>query len=756
MRPLRLLFCILLIFTVITAHPQLPALGQWRSHLSYASAIAIAPGIDRLWVASPYSFFSIDQTENSLAVYSKVNGLSQSGISSLAVSADLSTVLLAYTNGDMDIIDRQGTRRLPDFYNSTITGDKTINGIRVAGQQAFLATGLGIVVADLSSARILATYIIGDLGEKIAVKALAITNTSIYAATSTGIKVADRQGSNLSDYRSWVSISGIGTCNDLLIFEEQLLAASGSQLFRFSGSGWELLYSGNLPILQISATPDHILLTESHRITKIDRTGQPVQQLEDAHYTSNPKQALELNGTLWIADSLAGLSRYTGSGFQSYIPNGPAQNPVGQLAWQNQQLWATAGGTTPSGQGTGMAGGLYRFQQQWTDYTSKTVPAFDSLPDCVSIAIDPISGQPWIGSLGGGLFTISPAGALQLYKQTSPLEPSLYSPGSYQVSGLAFDQAANLWIANTGAAANLKLRKANGSWQSFAIPFPLAGNAVSSITIDPFDQKWIISPNGQGLICFNTGISPENTADDRWKWFRSGQGNGNLPANQVNCVAVDKNGLIWIGTAQGIGIIQCPQRVFDNPPCEAILPIVQQDNFAGYLFRDEWVQAIAVDGADRKWIGTRNGLWLISPDGEKTIYRFTSANSPLPSNDIKALSIDEQTGEVFISCSQGLFSFRSTATTGGNRNENVLVFPNPVPPGYEGSIAIRGLVNNAIVKITETNGRLVYQTRALGGQAVWDGKNYRGQRPAPGVYLVLVNNDGKTEKLATKIFLVNK
>jgi hypothetical protein len=222
----------------------------------------------------------------------------------------------------------------------------------------------------------------------------------------------------------------------------------------------------------------------------------------------------------------------------------------------------------------------------------------------------------------------------------------------------------------------------------------------------------------------------------------------------VNCAVKDKNGFIWVGTDRGIGIIQCAENIFMPAGCEALLPVVQQDRFAGLLFKDENVQTIAVDGADRKWVGTKNGVWLISASGEKVIYRFSANNSPLPGNDISKISIDPITGEVFMATNNGLCSFRSTATEPVSTQEKVLVFPNPVSPGYSGSIAIRGLTNNALVKITNLYGALVYQTRALGGQAIWDGKNTNGTKVASGVYLVICRDDSGTEKIATKITIV--
>ena len=147
---------------------------------------------------------------------------------------------------------------------------------------------------------------------------------------------------------------------------------------------------------------------------------------------------------------------------------------------------------------------------------------------------------------------------------------------------------------------------------------------------------------------------------------------------------------------------------------------------------------------------------MLSSTGEKVIYQFTEENSPLLSNEVNKVTIDGKTGEVYFATAKGICSFRSTATEGGEKNENVLVFPNPVPPGYTGNISIRGVVANAIVKITELDGRLVYQTRALGGQAIWDGRDYKGRKISTGVYLVLVSNDERNEKTAAKIVFINK
>ncbi|HEY0065896.1 MAG TPA: hypothetical protein VGB46_00990, partial [Flavisolibacter sp.] len=179
-----------------------------------------------------------------------------------------------------------------------------------------------------------------------------------------------------------------------------------------------------------------------------------------------------------------------------------------------------------------------------------------------------------------------------------------------------------------------------------------------------------------------------------------------------------------------------------------------EGNFANYLFKGEQVRSIAVDGADRKWVATSGGAWLINPAGDVVLAHFTEDNSPLLSNDVKSIAINGRTGEVFFATGKGIISFRGTATEAEEEKGKVLVFPNPVPPGYEGQIAVRGLPANSIFKIAELNGRLVYQGRTLGGQAVWNGRDLKGNRAASGVYLVIVVDEQKREKEVGKIVLV--
>jgi hypothetical protein len=472
---------------------------------------------------------------------------------------------------------------------------------------------------------------------------------------------------------------------------------------------------------------------------------------------SFPRKAILLNNDPWVADQFACLSHF-GSAltYEQYIPDSPQGTASGEMMVYNDVLYATAGSVNDAWNYQYNGDGIYAFTNGgWNNTNRYKYNAIDSLLDYVTIAVDKKDETVWAGSYGGGLLHIKPGPVFEIFKQNN-LGATVGDPTSYRVAGLAFDAENNLWVSNFGAAQPLRVRKSDGNWKNFTLPFSLFENALAQIIVDDNNYKWIAAPLGNGLICFDHGTSIDNTGDDKWKRFGVGAGNGNLPNNDVLCVARDKSGFIWVGTADGIGVIQCPELVFAGAGCDAVWPVVPNGNFAGYLFKGVEVKSIAVDGADRKWVATKNGVFLISATGEKVIYQFTEDNSPLLNNEVKKIAIDGKTGEVYFATQKGICSFRSTATEGTETNEDVLVFPNPVPPGYTGTIGIRGLVNNAVVKITELDGRLVFQTRALGGQAVWDGRNYKGQKISSGVYLVLVSDDGRKERTAAKIFFIQR
>ncbi|HET9055871.1 MAG TPA: two-component regulator propeller domain-containing protein [Chitinophagaceae bacterium] len=767
----RIFGLIFFIVFSIRVSAQLPPVGEWRMHLDYFNGRAITQDDKFVYCASAASFFSVDKKEFTINRYDKVSGLNDIGISTLSFDDNTGKLLIAYTNSNIDILYKQNIYNIPDIKRKDLIGDKNIYNVFFKNGKSYLSTGLGVIVADLNKYEIKETWLIGNNGGAVKVNGFTADNNLFYAATTEGLKVASQSAANLTDYRNWMLASqtgnlSAGVCKDVVNLNGKIIALKNDSLFVNNNNNWSLFYDDDFEIVNLTISNNKLVITEKKgdyfdaRILVVNSSGVIEKTLLRTEGFFHPLQAVIDENTVWATDLYVPLLyKEGGSNTDKIIPNSPYGPLDGTMVAANNSLWVCGGSVNEAWNYQYNRSGFFQLMQdQWIPYNRNVLPRFqwmDSVYDIITIAIDPRDETIYAGSYGRGLAEIKKDFSFTIYKQNSAIGPTIGDPTAYRVSGLAFDAENNLWVSNFGSPQNFHVKKADGGWKSFTIPFLISENAVADIVIDDANQKWIVSPKGNGLICFNHGASIDNSGDDRWQYYRFGKGNGNLPSNKVNCIAKDKDGFIWVGTDKGIAIIQCTQDVFSNNGCEASIPIVQQDRFAGYLFGTEDVKTIAVDGANRKWVGTQNGVWLISANGEKVIYRFTEENSPLPANEIKRIAVDPKSGEVFISTFNGLCSFRSTATEGSETNEDVLVFPNPVPPNYNGTIAIKGLVNNAIVKITEIDGRLIYQTRALGGQAIWNGKDYKGRKISTGVYLVLIADEQNREKAVAKIVFIH-
>ncbi|ULQ51215.1 two-component regulator propeller domain-containing protein [Flavihumibacter fluvii] len=736
---------IFLCFSSLLAQP----IGSWQEHLPYGSTIDVTSGQGKVFAATPFSCFSVSSQDANLERLSRITGLTETGVQVIFCSPK-GTLLIAYRNSSIDIVTPGKVQTINALQLKPINGDKTIYQVNGNDDQCLLSTGFGIVVLNLEKNEIGDTWVLGNGGAYVKINGVVNYSGYYYAATEEGLKRAPANGSNLADYRNWTDVSGTaglptGAARQVLMARDSLYVQVGTTLYMHRDNQFIPLYTDGSNWINVNSSADKIIICEQSNsgatVQVILPDGKPFDRISHP-LLRNPKRAIISGNSIWIADSTNGLLEKTDQGISAVIPNSPASIGSGDMLAENMDWWIATGNALSHFSGS-----------NWSVYSANDQVLPAGFRNAGPLVMDKTEVL-WAGSDGGGL--LKKVGDNFLLLQDGLLAPAFDDPSSYRVGGLAVDADNNLWISNSGALKGLVVQFPGGDSKSFTIPFTYSGYAISQIIIDDNNQKWILSPNGNGLFCFNHGASVENPADDQWRMYRAGRGNGNLPSSNILCIVKDAFGFIWVGTDDGIGIVQCTEKVFTVQGCEAVLPVVQTDQFAGYLFKGETVQAIAVDGANRKWIGTKNGLWLISANGEKTIYRFTTANSPLLDNDIRKIAIDHSDGTVLFSTASGICSFKGDATGGGTTNSDVVVYPNPVPPGYAGQVAIRGLVNNASVKITELNGRLVYQGRALGGQLVWNGRDLNGKTISTGIYLVLVSDDSRREQLVTKIVFIQR
>ena len=723
---------------------QAPPIGSWRAHHSYAGTLQVVKG-DKIYTATPEAIFSTNSS-GQFQYYNKLTGLSDASIATIQWDSETEQLVVAYTNNNIDVIKGGLVKNIYDLVRTSRI--QKINSIYCEKGMAYVSTNLGVVVIDLFKYEIKESWILGSSGNTLEVFSLTKGTGNWYAATQNGIYTTAVSNTNIADAKSWtvfynaannLPVKKISSAPTGLIIEKNdsllLIQPAATTTLFYKASEQIKAWQFTEQKITIATTDKQTSKARAHQFTIGNATG---LIFEKPDTFINPNDCIFSNGIIWISDQVTGLIQLdlSTSSFVKMIPGGPGGQITTALLASNAGVLAAS--NTKKGWAI-LENGKWQAQK-----------GLDSVTGVQSIAINHLDNSIWLTTSELGVAKWQ-NNKVQLF---NPRNSSLMgiTNNSCFTSGVVADSKGNSWVSNTGTTKSIHVYQPDGKWTGFTNPFGMTD--AGTLEIDDIGQIWGTTKNANGLFVYNPGSSLTSSTDDRWKQYKAGTGIGNLPSNQVNCAAKDKNGFIWVGTDRGIGIIQCVENIFTAAGCDALLPVVQQDRFAGLLFKDENVQTIAVDGADRKWVGTQNGVWLISATGEKVIYRFSTNNSPLLGNDISKISIDPLTGEVFIATNNGLCSFRSTATEAVTAQQKVLVFPNPVPPGYNGSIAIRGLTNNALVKITNLYGALVYQTRSLGGQAIWDGKNTNGTKVASGVYLIICRDDSGAEKIATKITIV--
>jgi hypothetical protein len=206
--------------------------------------------------------------------------------------------------------------------------------------------------------------------------------------------------------------------------------------------------------------------------------------------------------------------------------------------------------------------------------------------------------------------------------------------------------------------------------------------------------------------------------------------------------------------------------VFDAEVLNAQPVIIEENGVGERLLGDQRVNTIKVDGADNKWFGTESGgVLYTNPSGTTTLNNFSTQNSPLPSNKILKIAIDDSSGKVFFATEKGIVAYNSNVAPFGDVLEEVYAYPNPALKNHN-TVTITGRNGNNLpkgtnVKILDVAGYLVYETNVVegqelqGGKVVWNKTNLAGRKVSSGVYIVLLSNDDASETTTTKIAIVN-
>ncbi|WLD23962.1 T9SS type A sorting domain-containing protein [Flavobacterium dauae] len=747
-----------LFFFLISVVSMAQSSQLWKGYYSYQETKAATQDNQNIYIATDNAVFAYNQYSFETEIYNTVSGLKIDGINTLAYAEDYKKLIVGSTNGKIAIIDLAADKiyHLNDIYSKTNIPDnqKIINKIIVQGGYAYLATGYGITTVRLNDNHFGDTFYIGVDGEMVNVKSITVFNNQLYAAVENeGLKKASIN-SNLIDYNNWQVID-FNNWIELTTFADKLIGVKEDLSLNTISASNQIDKVGDVwgGFLKFNVSGD-VLIEVTQEAARLHASDLSVYN--EFVYSLNEKggvnDAIYSNGYYYIASKVNGglkVSLENKENIESVSPGGPLSNNVSSATINNNDLWITFGGYgvvmdpyKPNGL-TQYGISALKNMQSWQHISFNELNQFKST---VNISFNP--RQPnlaYISSFhdGLGIWDLNKK-ELTVYNAANTNELNAILEGDTRVYGVAFDKNGTGWMTNTATSNDsylVSIDKNNQFTQHSSNV--INGSNFLMPVIDKNNTKWFGS-YANGLFAFN------ETKNKAMQIMTS----DNLPSTNVKTLALDYNNTLWIGTLKGLRIIRNVDQFLTSPQLTPTNIVIVDEGLNQELFFEQDILNITVDGSNNKWVSVADsGVFLIS-DKNETLYNFTTANSPLPSNNVISITINGTTGEVFFVTREGMVSFKNFATTPSENLDNIKVYPNPVKPGFTGDVKISGLVADATVKITDVAGNLVHETKSLGGTVTWNTLSFSGSKVPSGVYMIFITSQDGTLDAVKKVMII--
>lgn len=772
----RTFFCIIVFFAFsFLAMGQL-AMGEWRTHFSYDNVNTIAQSPNKVYAVSNGALFSVDKRDGSIEFYSKLSGMNDAAVSDIVYSSDNDCLIIIYENSNIDIMRSGGITNVPDLYNKQLGSSKAINDVFVYGEFAYLSCDFGLMVVNLAKNEVAETCYIGENASQVKVLNAVVYHDSIYAVTESALYAADASNPNIVNYEYWNvtpadNLPGNGVVEQIHSFGDDLLLLRNGKVYKrsSSGGGWENVLN-DVDIASMHASNGILVGMTATSVLRISPN-----YVYDVIPLANPHDAVfdDNRNMIWIAGDALGVVAYNNldQTISYYKPSGPAVNIPYRMTFSNGRLFVLQGGRWAV-QYNRLGVVMIYENGKWDNIMHTEFPLLPtgSYPkDFMSVIVDPLDNKHfYVTSYGMGLYEFVNDELYEHYTFENSTISTIFPNGNLaqkyhymRMDGGLIDSEGNLWVTSSQVDNGLNVMNPQKQWTAIiygtVLNLPTLGTMLIPSSAD--GRKWILSHRSTpGIVFYDDNNTPYDNSDDFASMISSfkDQDNNTLSPVEYYSMAVDKDGAVWVGTDIGPLVFPDAEASFNSNQCTRIkIPRNDGTNLADFLLENEKINAIAIDGANRKWIGTESsGLYLMSENGQETIEHFTTQNSPLLSNQILSLAINSTTGEVFIGTGSGLLSYQSDAAEGNENIAKVSAYPNPVREDFNGVVTITGLVDGSIVKITDISGNLVCETRSNGSLATWDCKNKWGHKVSTGIYLALGVSEDGSEYGRTKILVI--
>ncbi|WP_027138226.1 type IX secretion system anionic LPS delivery protein PorZ [Gaetbulibacter saemankumensis] len=759
--------------------------AQWKGHFSYNNINSVSQGKSKIYAAAENAIFSLDTESNNLEEINTVNGLSGETISTIYYSEEYELLVIGYENGLIEIafdnsddvlavVDIIEKPTIPDV-------DKRINHFYAYENVLYVSTNYGISVFSLERLEFGDTYFIGDGGSQIQVNQTIVFEGNIYAACSdnSGIRMASIANPNLIDFKNWTTIAGGDFVKVSFSYSNLYSVRTDRRLYQIVNNNLiELIQYQDLP-LDIRYINETLIVTTKNNVYIYDEGFNLISQVGvPQEFITQFTSATRDLENIYVGTVDFGLLKtdlLNPMTFEEIHPDGPLLNKPFSIQAEADGVWVTFGeyDLYYNPYPLNSRGFSHLKSDLWINTPYEDV--FEA--KCLNkIAVNPnVNDEIYISSFFSGILQVKDEIPVYLYDEANSGLESIQLPNNpnyvdIRMGSTVFDNNGLLWSVTSRVKRPLKsFNVITGQWKSYdfssIITDALNDNlGFTDVTIDFSNSTKFIASYSKGLIGFK-----ENNGGQSLKAL-NGEEN-NLPSNLVSALALDKRNQLWIGTYSGLRVLYNPSNFFQENDIRVDEIIIEEDGVAKELLFQQFITDIKVDGSNNKWIGTNDsGLFYFSPDGQQTIFHFTKENSPLPSNSIRDVSIDDTNGIVYIATSKGLVSFKSGGSSPIENLESAFVYPNPVRPNFnmvDKKVKIKDISENVNIKITDIEGNLVaeaqsrtnqryngYNLEIDGGTAYWNGKNLANNDVASGVYLVMLSDLDTYETKVLKIMVV--
>ncbi len=761
---------------------------SWQDHLSLNNCNTITKFNGKIYASNYNGIVKIDESDFSNEKLNKINGLHDVGVRLLRANPNNNKLLVVYDNCNIDVINTDDeVKNYSEIKSKVLSGKKIINEVTFKDKYAYLASGIGIIVFDTEKLEVKETFIIGPNGTNLEVYQIALNDSLIFAATPNGLYRANYKTKILNNYSNWVlvpsgnipagPVSGVINVNGKIVaayspWKANAMDIQKDTLYVLSNNSWAKLYNNQTPTVTIKKLGP----VDGNFFSVIDHQGVKVSDINTLGFplylTSVNNEPAYLpadvyfgnyNGgySYWVADKFNGAVQTFGSNpfyAQTVVKSeGTNTNLISNIDIFNGKIAVSPSSPDQAGGSIETTEGINIFKDnEWSYIVSQNPNPQNpgAIIDINAVYFDRKDKTKFYASSWfAGLMEYKDNQLIAVYDHTNtPVIPQVYDKAA-RASGMCMDDDGNLWFASSDSKNFINVKKTNGTFQTFYFD---AGRFTRKLFIDKNNYIWALHERQGGITVFNHNNFSTPVQNVNYKVLTKDVGTGNLESNSVYSIAEDKDGKIWIGTGAGIRVIYNPTSIFNGGNYDAQPIKIVQDGNVELLLEKDVVTCIVVDGANNKWVGTQDGgLYCFSPDGLTQLYHFTKDNSPLYSNTIIDINYEKVTGDIYIGTLLGVQSFRSIVIEGDEKYENVFAYPNPVRPNYGGTVLVRGLIDNSVVKIVDQSGNLVWETKSQGGQIEWPLKNLSGSRVASGAYVVYATTVNAEQKAVSKILVIN-